>query len=65
MRKSIIKCDRCGLEREILPHSVRPDDWTVHVQTNNDICPGCTQGSADLEATISKMREDFFDENLR
>jgi len=60
MVKTVIKCDRCGLEQEISNNTSRPIGWLI-TAPEEDLCVDCSNAYEIMIETIKKIREEFFD----
>ena len=60
MKKIIMKCDRCGLEKEISSQNSRPLGWLA-LGPEKDLCVDCANAYDVMQETIAKIREEFFD----
>ena len=59
MIKKVMKCDRCGLEKEISSSNSRPVGWLA-LSTEKDLCTDCSSAYDTMQETIVKIREAFF-----
>jgi hypothetical protein len=59
MIKKVMKCDRCGLEKEISSDNSRPMGWLA-LSTEKDLCTECASAYDNMQEAIAKTREDFF-----
>jgi hypothetical protein len=59
MIKRVMKCDRCGLEKEISSTNSRPLGWLA-LSTEKDLCTECASAYDRMQETISQIMEDFF-----
>lgn len=59
MIKKVMKCDRCGVEKEISSTNSRPLGWLA-LSTSKDLCTECASAYDIMQETISQIREEFF-----
>jgi DNA-directed RNA polymerase subunit RPC12/RpoP len=59
MKKTVLKCDRCGFEVEMETRNTRPVDWHA-LSIDKDLCVACSRAYESMQEMISKIREKFF-----
>jgi hypothetical protein len=59
MTKTVMKCDRCGHEKEISSIDARPTGW-LELSIETDLCRECTTAYHEMQEKLSQIREDFF-----
>jgi hypothetical protein len=59
MEKTILKCDRCGEEKEISISGVMPFEWTDH-KDEIHLCKACSIAHKAMEKNFKLEREVFW-----